>query len=253
MVKGFDATRPEETRPRSPGESTQRSMEDPHRGMLVEVQARHLLCVRSRQYCGSKGGWGMKCLRLFLALLVAGVLVSCGAIDESSSSTSGPGGPPSTRTDAGEPPPPPTDAALEPGVSVADGDVSTAASEITGELQGEEQFASLEVVDRTRIVLRWFGAHTPQMKDVIGRFPDLDITIEQVSCSPGQVRAFGAELFETNPDARSFALEPDGLSAMVVLDESLRATADVSDLERRYSEAAGCPVEVSFGSVEPAL
>ncbi|MHA7144989.1 hypothetical protein ACX80U_09765 [Arthrobacter sp. TmT3-37] len=131
--------------------------------------------------------------------------------------------------------------------------MSTAASEITGELQGEEQFASLEVVDRTKIVLRWFGARTPRMQDVIGRFPNLDITIEQVSCSPGQVRTFGTELFETNSDVRAFALEPDGLSATVMLDESLRATADVPDLERRYSEAAGCPVEVSFGSVKPAL
>ncbi|RJT79154.1 hypothetical protein D6T63_11070 [Arthrobacter cheniae] len=191
-------------------------------------------------------------MRTCLALLVVGVLVSCGVMDEN------PGSRPDTgesswETDAGEPPSLTTDSPLESRASVAEGDVSTAASEITGELQSEEQFASVEVIDRQKIRVRWFGEPTPQMQDVLDKFPQLDITVDQVSCSPGHVREFGEGLLQTDPNVRAFSLEPDGSSANVILDESLRAISEVSDLEHRYSEAADCPIRVSFGSTQPAL
>jgi hypothetical protein len=198
-------------------------------------------------------GGAMNSLRMCLALLVAGVLVSCGVMGENPGSRPDAEEPPSSQNDAGEPPPPRTDAPLESGASVADGDVSTAASEITGELQGEEQFASVEVIERQRIRVRWFGEPTAKMQDVIDRFPQLEITVDQAACSPAYVRAFGDGLFQTDPSVRSFSLEPDGSRANVMLDESVRETSNVSDLERRYSEAANCPIRVSFGSIKPAL
>ncbi|MCU1634319.1 MAG: hypothetical protein JWM61_2971 [Micrococcaceae bacterium] len=69
----------------------------------------------------------------------------------------------------------------------------------------------------------------------------------------GHVREFGEGLLQTDPNVRAFSLEPDGSSANVILDESLRAISEVSDLEHRYSEAADCPIRVSFGSIQPAL
>jgi hypothetical protein len=194
----------------------------------------------------------MNSLRMCLGLFVAGVLVSCGVMDENPGSRPDAVEPPSVRADPGEPPSLRTDTPFELGASVADGEVSAAASEIVDELDGEEQFASVEVIDRQRIFVRWFGEPTPHMQNVIGRFPHLDITVDQVSCSPGHVQRFGSDLLESR-DARAFSLAPDGPSVDVMLDEALRETSDVFELERRYSEAADCPVKVTFGSIQPAL
>jgi hypothetical protein len=44
----------------------------------------------------------------------------------------------------------------------------------------------------------------------------------------------------------------DLLAQFPNVDESVRETADVASLERKYSEAVGCPVKVQFGDIVPA-
>ncbi|MBT2550106.1 hypothetical protein [Arthrobacter sp. ISL-65] len=48
------------------------------------------------------------------------------------------------------------------------------------------------------------------------------------------------------------SVSPDGSHLTLTLDESVRATSDVADLERKYSETVGCPVKVEFGDIAPA-
>jgi hypothetical protein len=197
----------------------------------------------------------MNGLRMSLVLLVAGVLVSCGVMGENPKARPNAEEPSPPPTDAGEPPPPTSPRAdwsvgsFELVRSLVDEKVAIAAGEITNELHGKEEFVSVEVIDGQKILVRCFGEPTAKMQDVIDRFPQVDITVVQVDCSPGRVREFGIGLFQTDPSVRSVSLTPDGSSVNVMLDESRRETSDVSDLERRYSEAVSCPVRVSFGSI----
>ncbi|MBD1544453.1 hypothetical protein G9E11_19860 [Arthrobacter sp. IA7] len=48
------------------------------------------------------------------------------------------------------------------------------------------------------------------------------------------------------------SVSPDASHLTLTLDESVKATSDVADLEHKYSEAVGCPVKVEFGDVAPA-
>jgi hypothetical protein len=84
------------------------------------------------------------------------------------------------------------------------------------------------------------------------RFPGVQISVQPSSCSPGKLREYGSELLTTDPAVNIVEVAPDGSHLRVTLDESLKAKSDVASLERKYSDAVGCPVKVEFGGVMPA-
>ncbi|MDQ0692530.1 hypothetical protein QF047_003490 [Arthrobacter sp. W4I7] len=88
--------------------------------------------------------------------------------------------------------------------------------------------------------------------DLRARFPNVNISVESATCSPGRLREFGSELQASDPAVNITAVSPDGSHLALTLDESIGATADIAALERKYSAAAGCPVKVQLGDIAPA-
>jgi hypothetical protein len=136
--------------------------------------------------------------------------------------------------------------------SPANEQVSHAASELSGALQEDDRLASVEVISGQKIVVHWDGAVDSRLRSLLARFPDVEIAVEATTCSPGEVRAKGEELFKSDPAIKAFALTPDGSSVELLLDPSLQSKSDIESLERTYAELLGCPVKVEFGTVTPA-
>lgn len=133
----------------------------------------------------------------------------------------------------------------------ADGAVAYGASELSRALANDERFASVEVLRGDRIVVHWDGPVDWKLQDLLDRFPGLNISVQTTSCSPGKLRDFGRELMASDPAINIVSVSPDGSKLRITVDESLKSTLDVASLERKYSEAVGCPVEVEFGGVVP--
>lgn len=133
----------------------------------------------------------------------------------------------------------------------ADGDVAYAASELSRALEGDDRFASVEVLKGNEIVVHWAGPVDTKLRDLLNRFPGLQISVETTFCSPGKLRDYGSELLSSDPAVNLVSIAPDGSKLELMLDESVTATSDVAALERKYSEAVGCPVKVTFGGVAP--
>ena len=91
-----------------------------------------------------------------------------------------------------------------------------------------------------------------KLRDLLARFPNVDISVEPAACSPGKLGDFASELLASDPAVNITSVSPDGSHLTLTLDESVRATSDIADLERKYSEAVGCPVKVEFGDIAPA-
>lgn len=133
----------------------------------------------------------------------------------------------------------------------ADGRISYAASELSRALADDDRLASVEVLRGKEIVVHWDGPVDSMLQDLLSRFPDLGISVETTLGSPGKLREYGRRLFTSDPAVKGISVSPDGSTLRLTLDESVRATSDVGDLERKYSEAGGCTVRVEFGSVIP--
>ncbi|MHA7224136.1 hypothetical protein ACX80S_17775 [Arthrobacter sp. RHLT1-20] len=112
--------------------------------------------------------------------------------------------------------------------------------------------ASVEVLEGSRIVVHWHGLVDSKLRDLMARFPNIDITVEAALCSPGKLGDYGSELLASDPAVNIVAVSPDGSHLRLTLDELVEANADVAGLERKYSEAVGYPVKVEFGDVAPA-
>jgi hypothetical protein len=146
---------------------------------------------------------------------------------------------------------PPTGSLVSPEAAPADGTISHAASTLSGELAGDAEFASVEVIEGNRIIVHWHGPVGAKLQDLLARFPNVDISVQTAACSPGQLADFASELLASDPAVNITAVSPDGSHLTLTLDESVRAASDVAGLERKYSKAAGCPVKVEFGGVAP--
>ncbi|MDQ0676672.1 hypothetical protein QFZ30_000054 [Arthrobacter pascens] len=146
---------------------------------------------------------------------------------------------------------PPSSSSVGPEASPADITISHAASELSRELAGDDRLASVEVLEGKRIVVHWHGPVDSRLRDLLDRFSKIQISVQTSSCSPGQLREYGSELLTTDPAVNIVAVAPDGSHLRVTLDESLKAISDVTSLERKYSDAVGCPVKVEFGGVMP--
>ena len=151
------------------------------------------------------------------------------------------------------PGPPPSGFSISPEASPADGAISHAASELSRELTGDDRFASVEVLEGNRIVVHWHGPVDSKLRDLLNRFPGLQISVEKTLCSPGRLSDYGSELLASDPAVNIVSVSPDGSSLRLTLDESVKATSDVGSLERKYSEAVGCPVKVEFGDIAPSV
>lgn len=165
----------------------------------------------------------------------------------------GPGG------EAAEPPtheptsmPPPSDSLVSPEAAPADGAIAHAASTLSRELTGDDQFASVEVIEGNRIIVHWHGPVGKKLRDLLARFPSVDISVQPATCSPEKLRDFASKLLASDPTVNIASVSPDGSHLTLTLDESVRATSGVAGLERKYSEAVGCPVKVQFGDIAPA-
>lgn len=141
------------------------------------------------------------------------------------------------------PGPPPSGFSISPEAAPADGAISHAASELSRELTGDDRFASVEVLEGNRIVVHWHGPVDSKLRDLLNRFPGLQISVEKTLCSPGRLSDYGSELLASDPAVNIVSVAPDGSSLRLTLDESVKATSDVAALERKYSEAVGCPVK----------
>lgn len=186
--------------------------------------------------------------RLTVALLGLSLFAtSCAGIGQA-----GPGGE-ATQPPSREPTPtqPPTDSLVSPEAPPADGTISHAASTLSGELAGDARFASVEVLEGNRIVVHWHGPVDAKLQDLLNRFRGLQISVEKTLCSAGKLGDYGSELLASDPAVNIVSVAPDGSSLRLTLDESVKATADVGSLERKYSEAVGCPVKVTFGEIAP--
>jgi hypothetical protein len=107
------------------------------------------------------------------------------------------------------------------------------------------------VLEGNRIVVHWHGPVDSKLRDLLARFPNVDVSVESAACSPGKLSDFASELMASDPAVNITSVSPDGSHLTITLDESVRATTDVADLERKYSKAAGCLVKVEFGGVAP--
>jgi hypothetical protein len=134
----------------------------------------------------------------------------------------------------------------------ADGRISYAASELSRALADDDRLASVEVLRGKEIVVHWDGPVDSMLQDLLDRFPGLGISVEPTLCSPGKLREYGRRLLTSDPAVKGISVSPDGSTLRVTLDESVKATSDVGDLERKYTEAGGCTVRVEFGTVIPA-
>ena len=149
-------------------------------------------------------------------------------------------------------PTPPAARPVSPEASPADGAIAHADSTLSRELAGDAGFAAVEVVEGNRVIVRWHGPVDSKLRDLLAQFPNVDVSVEAATCSPGKLRDFASELLASDPGVNIASVSPDGSHLTLTLDESVRETADVASLERRYSEAVGCPVKVQFGDIVPA-
>jgi hypothetical protein len=187
--------------------------------------------------------------RLIVVLIGLGLVVtSCAGVGPSGRGESVP--PSSPPESAQVPPPSAPSGSLE--ASPADGTIAYAASELSRALANDDRFASVEVLNGSEIVVHWDGPVDSKLRNLLDRFPQLQISVETTHCSPGKLSEYAGELVTTDPLVNIAAPAPDGSSLLLTLDESAKATADIASLERRYSEAIGCPVHVKFGDIEPA-
>jgi hypothetical protein len=134
----------------------------------------------------------------------------------------------------------------------ADERISYAASELSRALADDDRLASVEVLRGKEIVVHWDGPVDSMLQDLLDRFPGLGISVEPTSCSPGKLREYGRRLLTSDPAVKGISVSPDGSTLRLTLDESVKATSDAGDLERKYTEAGGCTVRVEFGTVIPA-
>lgn len=161
----------------------------------------------------------------------------------------GEGGPSPTReANPTLPPGPP----VSPEASPAGEGIAHAASTLSGELAGDPRFASVEVTGGSRLLVHWYGPVDSKLRDLISQFPNVDVEVISAPCSPGKLNAFARELLASDPAVNITSVSPDGSQLTVTLHESAKGASDVAGLERKYSEAAGCPVKVEFGGVVPA-
>jgi hypothetical protein len=107
------------------------------------------------------------------------------------------------------------------------------------------------VLEGNRIIVHWHGPVDSKLRNLLARFPNIVISVQPAACSPGKLSDFARELMASDPTVNIASVSPDGSHLTLTLDESVRATTDVADLERKYSEAVGCPVRVEFGGVTP--
>jgi hypothetical protein len=128
----------------------------------------------------------------------------------------------------------------------SDKDVAYAASELSRALAGDARLASVEVLKERSIVVHWEGPVDSKLQDLIGRFPGVQIAIETTHCSPGKLREYGSHLLATDPAVKVVSVAPDGSGLQLTLDRAALAPSDHASLERKYSEAAGCPVTSDF-------
>lgn len=146
---------------------------------------------------------------------------------------------------------PPAGSLVSPEAAPADGATSHTASTLSRELAGDAQFASVEVIEGNRIIVHWHGPVGTKLRDLLAQFPKADISVQPTACSPGKLNQFASELLAADPAVNITSVSPDASHLTLTLDELFEATSDVASLERKYSEAAGCPVEVEFGDVAP--
>lgn len=147
--------------------------------------------------------------------------------------------------------PPMSNSSGSPEAPAADGTIAYAASELSRALANDERFASVEVLEGDHILVHWDGPVDSKLQDLLNRFPGLDISVQTTFCSPGKLRDYGRELLASDPAVNIVSVSPDGSSLRITVDESLKTTSDVTSLERKYSEAVGCPVKVEFGDIVP--
>lgn len=149
-------------------------------------------------------------------------------------------------------PAPPTNPPASPEASPADGAIAHAASTLSRELAGDARLASVEVTEGNRIIVHWHGPVDSKLRDLLARFPNIAVSVEPATCSPEKLSDFASELLASDPAVNIASVSPDGSYLTLTLDESVKATADVADLERKYSHEVGCPVKVQFGDIAPA-
>ncbi|AOT04450.1 hypothetical protein ASPU41_15135 [Arthrobacter sp. U41] len=107
------------------------------------------------------------------------------------------------------------------------------------------------MINGNRIIVHWHGPVGAKLRDLLARFPSVDISVQPADCSPEQLSDFASELLASDPAVNITSVSPDGSHLTLTLDESVRAASDVAGLERKYSQAAGCPVKVEFGGIAP--
>lgn len=146
----------------------------------------------------------------------------------------------------------PTGPPVSPEALPTGGGIAHAASTLSRELAGDPRFASVEVTGGNRILVHWHGPVDSKLRDLISQFPNVDVEVISAPCSPGKLNDFASELLASDPAVNITSVSPDGSHLTLTLDESAKGASDVADLERMYSEAAGCPVKVEFGGVTPA-
>ncbi|WP_306921923.1 hypothetical protein [Arthrobacter globiformis] len=108
------------------------------------------------------------------------------------------------------------------------------------------------MTEGNRIIVHWHGPVDSKLRDLLVRFPNIDVSVEPTTCSPEKLNDFASELLASDPTVNIASVSPDASYLTLTLDESVKTTADVAGLERKYSEAVGCPVKVQFGDIAPA-
>ncbi len=125
-------------------------------------------------------------------------------------------------------------------------EMSELASELSGKLAGDPNFASVEVTrKRDLILVYWHGAQSRELLDTIERRPSVPVEIRPTQHAPSMLKAKAASVAQSDATVGSIGLKHDGSGLLVALKESPESGWENAAASSRFSTSLGVPVEVA--------
>ncbi|MBD7982737.1 chymotrypsin family serine protease [Oerskovia merdavium] len=124
-----------------------------------------------------------------------------------------------------------------------DENMARLASELTGALADDSQFASAEVtLERDKIIVHWHGAVTNELQQILDREPAVPVEIAQTPLEPGAVRDLAQRILKEDSSVTSVSIPKDASYVNVT-----SATPPKAKARSSQSSVEGIPIRVSDG------
>jgi hypothetical protein len=124
-------------------------------------------------------------------------------------------------------------------------EMSKLASELSGKLAVDPNFASVEVTrKRDRVIVYWHGAPGRELLDTIESRPSVPVEIRPTKLAPSMLNGKAASLARNDATVGSIELKPDGSGLLVALKDPGNGREKAS-ASSRFSKSLGVPVEVA--------